>query len=92
MSFTTIEILPVRTIMRSSGTVDNVVNGAYSDEADPTAIEGAGTVSLPGTTDAVTGGEMTCPVLLSSFVLLLLQAAAVAMTSTAAATINIFFN
>jgi hypothetical protein len=77
--------------MRSSGTVDDVVNGAYSDEADPTAIEGEGTAFLSVSTDVVTGGEMTCTVLLPPFVLVL-QAAAVAMTSMATATINIFFN
>jgi len=92
MSSTTIEMLPVRTIMRSSGTLDDVVKfPPNSDEGDVTVIEGAGMVSLPNPTDAVTGGETPWPESRPSFVPLL-QAAAVAMTSMAVATNKIFFN
>jgi len=72
--------------------LDDVVNAPpNSDEGAPTVIEGAGMVSLPNTTDFVTGGRTFWPVLLPSFVLLL-QAAVVTMASMAAATNNIFFN
>jgi hypothetical protein len=56
---TTIDILPVRTIMRVSGTFDDMVDPPDADGADVTVIDGAGMEPLPKLADVVIGGEAT---------------------------------